>query len=716
MLLSLATRSRRPGVIPAGLALLGTAPLLIVVAFTAKAGVWTGSIVNAVLAVGVLADTRWRPARKPEWPVSTLALVLAIIAVAFAALALAAPHLVHVSSYRVLLSRPTLFIAGMLIVPVALGIGWIAPRFRALTQVAAALPFWGLAAGFAAVRGWSGAVLYGLLGGFLAAEPVLSRLIERRAAERQEQSDWASAYEFATEAVAWGLVLLIGLVTSIDTVPERRLGQAVIALCTSVFTTIWYHFVPVRHTGSRHTIIATAVYSFLGVLLVQLTGGAQSPYFYAYFLPIIALAWTQIPHMIVIPLSIPLAALITEIVGGVRTDPLGAGEALFVAVPRVAGLLFIAGFTYILARRNLENGNRVLEARRQFEAVLTHMAEGLVTIDEAGRVTLCNPAAVELIGFSSHEMRGRLLVEVLPVRQTDGAKLPPEAHPAQRALTGQRVASERLIVERPDGVRTLAVSATPLAGVNGGRGAIVMLRDSKAEVEMERMRDDFLFIASHELRTPLTVMKGNLEMALEASPSPVLRRALEDALGSTARLIRMVNDFLDAARLEHGAVSLRLEDEQLPALVQQAVETLQPDAARKGLTITYRAPRGLPAVRMDVERTMQILLNLIGNGIRYTQHGGLDINHALDGGVLETIIRDTGIGIAPEHHSRLFSRFGQVERGLTRASGGSGLGLYISRKLAEQMGGTVVLKASAPGQGSAFALRLPVASVAAAVR
>lgn len=262
---------------------------------------------------------------------------------------------------------------------------------------------------------------------------------------------------------------------------------------------------------------------------------------------------------------------------------------------------------------------------------------------------------------------------------------------------------------RRDGPLPLAISATPLADGQGGSSAIVLLRDVRAEVEMERMRDDFFFIASHELRTPLTVMKGNLELAQEAAPEGPLRKTIAEALTSVLRLIRIVNDYLDAARLEHGTLTVRLEDGFMTDLVRQAVETIRPDAERKGLRISYREAPDLPAVRMDVERTLQILLNLLGNSVRYTTQGEIQVWHEVHDGMVETLVRDTGAGIPPEHHARLFTRFGQVERGLTRASGGSGLGLYISRKLAEQMGGSVVLKHSAPGQGSTFVLRLAAA-------
>lgn len=717
-LLSLAVRSRRLGAIQAGLTLIGALPLAVVAVFTARSGVWTGSIVNAVLVLGVLADAV-RPARAGDGlgdRILTLAAVMATAALAFGVMALGAPHLLHPASYRVILDHRPLFGASMVAASALLVLGWLVPRLRAGMQVAAALPFWGLAAGFAAVRGWSGVVLYALLGSFLAVEPVLSGLLEGRAAERTRQPQSVSDYEFATEAVAWGFALLVALVGSADSLPERRLGLSVVAFTTSIFTVIWFHLRRVGEANPRSTVIASAVYSFLGVLFVELTGGALSPYFFVYFLPIIALAWTRTPHTIVVPLSIPLAALLAEI-GLALRGGLGSAEAiLFMAVPRSAGLLLIAGFAFLLARRNLETRRRVSEARRQLEAVLTHMGEGLVTTDPQGRVTLCNPAAAEFVGCTPEHAHGRLLSEVLPLRKADGTAIGSGGHPLYRALAGQRVAWERLVLERPQGALPLVVTVTPLAGPNDARGAIMLLRDARAQAEIDRVRDDFLFIASHELRTPLTVMKGNLEMALESSPAPALRGSLAAALGSTTRLIRLVNDFLDAARLEHGQVSLRLEDERLPGLVRQAVETFRSDADRKGLTLTYRAVDDLPPIRMDVERTLQILINLVGNSVRYTQHGEIEIWHEVDGRFVETLVRDSGIGIAPEHHDRLFTRFGQIERGLTRTAGGSGLGLYISRKLAEQMGGTVVLKASAPGQGSTFALRLPAAGVPASAR
>ena len=694
------------------LGFLSAVPLLVLAALLAKGGLWLGLIAPTTLILGLFVDLVRQPALSagPGRRPSTFSAVMAAAAVAVGILLLTAPQALRDPQSRIIQPYLLQLGASMLAAAVLLALGWLRPRFQAAARVVAALPFLAIATGFAVSRVWGLMLVYGFLGGFLAAEGVLSRLLDQRAAEREAQPRSITDYELSTETVAWGFALLVTLAGSVDPLPDRRLGLSLLALCTSVFTVVWFHLLPVGDAGPSRNVVATAIYSLFGVVLTELTGGPRSPYFFVYFLPIIALAWTQAPQAIVVPMAIPLAALLTEMALGLRGGRQAIEEALIPAAPLAVGLLLVSGFSYFLARRNVETHQRARATHRQLEAVLTHMDEGLVATDSDGRVTICNPVARTLLIGKAEDCVGHILTEVLPLNRTDGSPLLSHDHPVRRVLNGHRVPWERFVTNGRDASRPLAVAATPISGANGTRGAIVMLRDARAEIEMERMRDDFFYIASHELRTPLTVMKGNLEMALEASPPEPLRAPIREALNSTSRLIRMVNDFLDAARLEHGAVSLRLEDGFLPDLIRQAMETLRPDAERKGLTLTYREVGGLPSVRMDMERTVQILLNLIGNAVRYTRQGGVEITHSIDGRTVETLVRDTGVGIAPEHRDRLFARFGQLERGLTRATGGSGLGLYISRKLAEQMGGTVVLKESTPEQGSVFALQLPAAA------
>ncbi len=233
---------------------------------------------------------------------------------------------------------------------------------------------------------------------------------------------------------------------------------------------------------------------------------------------------------------------------------------------------------------------------------------------------------------------------------------------------------------------------------------------------MERMREDFFNIASHEIRTPLTVIKGHVELVLEGALGPLddrSRHVLTEIHAATGRLIRLVNDFLDAARLDQGRITVQIDRGSLPALVKQAITTLSLDAERKGVTITYRQEGGAPPpVLMDAEKTLQILINLLDNAIKFTPRGSIEIWHEVTDGQVATYVRDTGVGIRPEHRHRLFERFSQVDRGLRREAGGSGLGLYICRRLAERMRGTVALVDSVPDGGSTFVLILPAAPAA----
>ncbi len=714
-LLSYAARSRWSGRVPIGLAALGAFPLILAAALAlVRSHVWMLPLVSAVLGIGVLADA-WQSKERPDATVrrvAAIAVLAAILMVLNGATALGAPALFRLPRTLALLRYFPQLGSGLIGAAVVLLVGWVLPRVRTASQVVAAIPLVGLAIVLGQAGRWPGVLTYGLIGVLLAVEPLLHGLLRQRMIQRREAPRHVTDYELATEVASWGFVLLVAVAGSVESTDSRRLALAVLTLTTSVITFTWFHVLSVRGAGLRRTVQGIAISSLLVAVLVEITGGLSSQYFFVYFLPIIALAWTQAPKTIVVPLTIPLVPLLVDLVLALRGGGGNGGMLLSIAVPRAGGLLLVSGFAYMLARRNVVAQQRVRETNRQLQAVLSHMGEGLITTDEYGQVTLCNPVASALLRHDP-DPQGQLLTEVLPLHGADGNPLRAGEHPVRRALAGQKVEWERFTILTPQG-RTvpLAVAATPVTGMPVGSGAIVLLRDVRSEIETERIREDFFFIASHELRTPLTVMKGNLEMALEVAPAGPLKITLVEALRSAGRLIRMVNDFLDAARLEHGSLAVRLEDAPLPDLVRQAVETLKPDAERKGLTVTYRPTPGLQAVRMDSERTLQILLNLLGNSVRYTNSGQIEVWHEVHDGTVETLIRDSGIGVAPEHHEQLFTRFGQVERGLTRVTSGSGLGLYISRKLAEQMGGTVVLKQSALGQGSTFALVLPLAAAA----
>ena len=222
-------------------------------------------------------------------------------------------------------------------------------------------------------------------------------------------------------------------------------------------------------------------------------------------------------------------------------------------------------------------------------------------------------------------------------------------------------------------------------------------------------RERFFAAMSHELRTPLSAVLGYQEILLEGLAGDLpeeLRPHLASAQRAAETLLRLVNDVLDFSRLEAGKLEAEYQPVVLPALVEEALGSVQPMARSKGLRLETRLPPDLGAVETDPDRLRQILVNLLSNAVKFTPAGEVEVSAALlDGARLEIRVRDSGPGIAPDDQERIFHEFEQVAG--VSARGGSGLGLAISRRLARLLGGELGV-CSEPGAGSTFVLLLPV--------
>lgn len=217
-------------------------------------------------------------------------------------------------------------------------------------------------------------------------------------------------------------------------------------------------------------------------------------------------------------------------------------------------------------------------------------------------------------------------------------------------------------------------------------------------------------MVSHELRTPLTAIRGALQLLTE--PGTLADSAERDALvqtslHSTERLIRTVNDILDLSAIEAGQLQLRLNTCAVPALIDEALQVVGRLAREVGLAIRVDVPADLPPVQVDEDRTVQALVNLVANAVAHSPTGGTITlaAHAREDEVVVSV-RDEGAGIAPEHLSAIFEPFMQVDGVGARRSGGSGLGLTITKAFAEAQGGHVRVE-STPGHGAMFLLALP---------
>lgn len=247
-------------------------------------------------------------------------------------------------------------------------------------------------------------------------------------------------------------------------------------------------------------------------------------------------------------------------------------------------------------------------------------------------------------------------------------------------------------------------------------GTVMLVEDTTEAKVLERSRNEFFSIASHELRTPLTSIKGNTSLIQqyysEALSDPNLKEMIDDIHESSNRLIMIVNDFLDVSRIEQGRITYKVEKVDVLDLVQGVVHDVQANAKTKGIGLNVENESTSYISMADKDRTQQIVYNLIGNAIKFTDKGTIKINLKNNATSIEIRVIDTGAGISVESRSLLFHKFQQAQDNpLTRkSSSGTGLGLYISKTLAQGMKGDVVLESTEANVGSTFLFTLPIAS------
>ena len=215
---------------------------------------------------------------------------------------------------------------------------------------------------------------------------------------------------------------------------------------------------------------------------------------------------------------------------------------------------------------------------------------------------------------------------------------------------------------------------------------------------------------SHELRTPLNAILGYAELLVDGIYGALPEKAqgvLERVQNNGKHLLALINDVLDLAKIEAGQLTLTIEHYSLPEVVRAAVTATEPLAAAKGLKFTATLQDGMPMGHGDARRLSQVLLNLVGNAIKFTDAGEVEISASSADGQFVLIVRDTGPGIAEADQERIFGEFQQIDNSNTRKQGGTGLGLAISKRMVEMQGGMISVE-SVLGEGSTFRVVLPV--------
>jgi signal transduction histidine kinase len=229
--------------------------------------------------------------------------------------------------------------------------------------------------------------------------------------------------------------------------------------------------------------------------------------------------------------------------------------------------------------------------------------------------------------------------------------------------------------------------------------------------ELDRVKDEFISMASHQLRTPLTTIKGYLSMMLEGDVGPVppqQKEFVNYAFTSSERMVNLISDLLNVSRLQAGRFIIQTKPTDMVKMIQEEVHQLDSHAKAKNLALIFDPPKQiLPVIEIDENKTRQVIMNFIDNAIYYTQKGEVRVILEQTGEYVRLLVKDSGIGVPKDAQKKLFSKFFRAGNAQTVRPDGTGLGLYLAKRVVEDQGGTIIFE-SVEGKGSTFGFELPI--------
>ncbi len=377
-----------------------------------------------------------------------------------------------------------------------------------------------------------------------------------------------------------------------------------------------------------------------------------------------------------------------------------------------------------VALRGSEHLTRLVEETGKLQAVVDHSSDGILVLDADSRVQVWSPSMHAMSGLPSGLAVGRLLGELLRYRPVtpapDGAgETRPAADSASQdllevAALGLTEASPRCTVEfamiRPDGEeRWVRMTHNGVFEAGSLAQDVALVYDVTRERQVDRLKSDFIATVSHELRTPITPIKGYVELLRRRGEdmTPARRREMLDTVADrVSHLTRLVEDLLLASGVSAPSAAVLMQTTDLAALTRRAVDDFPGEAAR----ISTVTPDDALLVMADPTRVIQVVSNLISNGLKYSPEGSpIEVTCQLDpDGTGCVFVRDHGRGIPTDQLDRVFDKFHRVEDPLRMTTSGTGLGLFIARQLTGAMGGSLSVD-STLGQGATFSFRVPLA-------
>jgi len=368
----------------------------------------------------------------------------------------------------------------------------------------------------------------------------------------------------------------------------------------------------------------------------------------------------------------------------------------------------------------------LLDAQQQSKIILEVIEDGVLLLDDQKTIRACNPAAAKITGWGQKEAIGIDYHLVMTLVNDKGVPYLPEQDAVEQAYkTKASVRDQKAnLATRSKTTLSLDINVSPLTDSDKNiRGAVVVFRDVSAERKEGQQRAEFVSTASHEMRTPVAAIEGYLALALNDKVSTIDSKAkgfLEKAHESTQHLGQLFQDLLTSAKAEDGRLTNHPSVVEVSAMLESLTDGLKFAAQKKSLSVDFvlGAPNSvidasggnvvkpLYYVHVDPDRLREVITNLFDNAVKYTDTGKITLGLTGDSNVVQLRLSDTGHGIPAEDVPHLFEKFYRVDNSSTRTVGGTGLGLFICRKIIELYSGRIWVE-SAIDKGSTFYINLP---------
>ena len=516
------------------------------------------------------------------------------------------------------------------------------------------------------------------------------------------------AYAFAAPASSFALLFPVDVIT------------AGIALITFILSLVLYVKPPAKHLSSGTYLTYVALVATIASAVI-VTGESDSPLIGLWIAVGVfagVFGWRGYTLILVLIAAYDAYAYIT---GWATLDAIIVASVAS-AAPLIAS--FIIWHTKSTKDIRHDKAYRELASELSHESnksdtVINAINDGVVSVDTAGVIQLINPAAQRIIGWGQEDAVGLSYKSVVKLNNREDKPIQPNEDPVTKVLsTNQEYRSEDFSITTEAGKKILlSLVVSPIG--TPSTGAIMVFRDVTKEKSEEREQAEFISTASHEMRTPVASIEGYLGLALNPATATIDEKArdyIQKAHESAKHLGRLFQDLLDVTKADDGRMTNNPRVVDVVQYIGDIVEGLKPKATDKGLRFLYKpAPDAEASLRtvapvfyahVDNDHLREVVSNLVENAVKYTPAGDVIIDVTGDDTHVRVSVQDSGIGIPTEDIPHLFQKFYRVDNTDTREIGGTGLGLYLCRRLAELMGGMIKVE-SEYKKGSTFTLELP---------